>query len=256
MCPRSDDGETSMEPDHLSPRREHTAFVAGATGYVGRSVVAALRHAGVRAVAHVRPDSPRLDAWRERFEALGAELDATRWDEQAMITRLTALRPTLVFALLGTTQHRMRRSGDRTANSYEAVDYGLSALLLRASIAAGSGPRFVYLSAAGVSERSRGAYMKVRWRLESQLRATPAPLSWTIARPAFISGPDRDEARPAERVAAVASDAVLRLLGHRASRRWRSLTGDELARGLVRLALDPAAAGAIAEPADLRDPAP
>jgi uncharacterized protein YbjT (DUF2867 family) len=233
--------------------KEHTAFVAGATGYVGRSVVAELRRAGIRTVAHVRPDSSRLGAWRDHFEALGAEFDSTRWHQSAMTARLTALRPTLVFALLGTTRHRMRRSSDRAANSYETVDYGLSALLLRAAAAADRGPRFVYLSAAGVSERSRGAYMKVRWRLESELRATPG-VRWTIARPAFISGPDRDEARPAERIAVVASDTVLSLLGRKARRRWASLTGDELARGLVRLALDPAASGHIAQPADLRDP--
>src|SRR5215208_1501420 len=61
-----------------------TAFVAGATGYTGREVVRQLVERGVRAVAHVRPDSPRLAEWRERFAELGAEVDATPWEEPAM----------------------------------------------------------------------------------------------------------------------------------------------------------------------------
>ena len=47
------------------------AFVAGATGFVGRAVVPALRRAGVTTIAHVRPDSARLDEWRKRFASTG-----------------------------------------------------------------------------------------------------------------------------------------------------------------------------------------
>ena len=50
------------------------AFVAGATGFTGREVVAELVRRGVRTLAHVRPDSSRLDEWRERFEAMGLSL--------------------------------------------------------------------------------------------------------------------------------------------------------------------------------------
>ena len=40
------------------------AFVAGATGFTGREVVRLLVERGVPAVAHVRPDSPRLEEWK------------------------------------------------------------------------------------------------------------------------------------------------------------------------------------------------
>ncbi len=119
------------------------AFIAGATGYTGREVVRALRARGIRAVAHVRPDSAQLDTWRARFEAMGAEVDATPWDDAAMQATLAALRPSLVFALLGTTRARAKeaekRHEDAASQSYEAVDYGLSAILLRASVRVNDG---------------------------------------------------------------------------------------------------------------------
>jgi nucleoside-diphosphate-sugar epimerase len=235
-----------------SPR----AFVAGATGYVGREVVAALRAAGVETWAHVRPDSSRLDAWRERFGAIGAGVDVTAWDEDAMRARLVALAPTLVFALLGTTRARAKaaaRAGAPPAD-YEAVDYGLTAMLLRASLAVGPPPRFIYLSSAGVREGTRSPYLAVRARIERELRE--ASMHYIVARPAFITGDDREESRPAERWGATASDAVLALLGRLGARsleqRWASITGASLAKGLVRLALDPAAVRLVVHAERLR----
>jgi nucleoside-diphosphate-sugar epimerase len=144
------------------------AFVAGATGYVGRAVVAELsRRAGGAAagrrprgrrdaapVAHVRPDSPRLAEWRATFARMHAAVDATPWDAAAMTAALVRLRPPAVFALLGTTRRRGRGTGD----TYESVDYGLTALLLRAARraadATGVAPRFVYLSSVGADRGS------------------------------------------------------------------------------------------------------
>jgi uncharacterized protein YbjT (DUF2867 family) len=212
------------------------AFVAGATGYVGRALVRLLAQRGARTAAHVRPDSPRLAEWRARFAAHGATADATPWDEDAMADALAALRPAAVYALLGTT----RRRGD----GYEAVDYGLTALLLRstarAARATGTSPRFVYLSAVGADAASGNAYLAVRGRIEAELRASGLP--WVSARPSFITGPDREESRPAERIGAAVVDAALWLPGllgaRRLADRFRSTTADELARALARLGVD------------------
>ncbi|ABS25910.1 SDR family oxidoreductase [Anaeromyxobacter sp. Fw109-5] len=222
----------------------HTAFVAGATGYTGREVVRALRAAGIATVAHVRPDSPRLEEWRARFGALGAQVDATPWDAAAMATTLARVRPTMVFALLGTTRRRGREAARRgRSESYASVDHGLTRLLLDAALTSGGRPRFVYLSAAGVREGTPSAYLAARARLERELSGSGLP--YTIARPSFVTGPDREERRPLERTAAVAADAVLgiaaRLGARRLAARWRSITAAELAAALVRLALDPAA---------------
>jgi uncharacterized protein YbjT (DUF2867 family) len=207
--------------------------------------VSALRQAGVDTWAHVRPDSERLPQWRARFDALGAHVDTTPWEPAAMQARLTALAPTMVFALLGTTKARARaavRAGAPPAD-YDAVDYGLTALLLRAATVVQPAPRIVYLSSAGVRDGARTPYLAVRARLERELRA--APVHYIIARPAYITGDDREESRPTERLVAGVIDAMLALVGRFGARsveqRWGSITGASLARGLVRLALDPAA---------------
>jgi uncharacterized protein YbjT (DUF2867 family) len=219
------------------------AFVAGATGYTGRDVVRILLDRGVRTIAHVRPDSSRADQWRTTFESQGAAVDSTPWNNAAMTRTLTALQPTHVFSLLGTTRARRRESAARgSVESYESVDYELTATLIRAALASGSRPRFVYLSSFGVREHSSNPYLMARWRAESVLRASGLP--FTIARPSFITGPDRDESRPLERVSAVIANAaagVARVFGaDRLAGSVRSMTGRELAAGLVRHAFEAA----------------
>jgi uncharacterized protein YbjT (DUF2867 family) len=234
-----------------------TAFVAGATGYTGREVVRALRERGIETIAHVRPDSTRVSDWRSRFEALGARVDSTAWDSAAMTLTLRQTRPDIVFALLGTTQSRSRKARRRGGADagYEAVDYGLTMLLYSSATEAGARSRFVYLSAAGVKEEGGNAYLAARARVERALRA--AALPYTIARPSFITGPDRDEFRAGERIGAAVVDGLLKGVGwfggRRLRERYRSTTNAILARALVRLALDPAAAGRTFESEELRD---
>jgi uncharacterized protein YbjT (DUF2867 family) len=222
------------------------AFVAGATGYTGREVVRELVGRGVRTVAHVRPDSGRVEEWRERFEAGGAAVDTTPWGDAAMTLTLSSLQPTHVFSLLGTTRARRRQAANRAAETYESIDFGLTAMLIRAAVASGSMPRFVYLSSLGVREHASNPYLVARWRAESLLRASGQP--YTIARPSFITGPGRDESRPLERVAAGMANAiasVARVVGaRRLAGSVQSLTGPELAAGLVRVAFDTASENA------------
>ena len=61
-----------------------TAFVLGATGFVGREVVRQLCVRGTKTYAHVRPDSKQVADWRARFGELGAEVDTTAWDAAAI----------------------------------------------------------------------------------------------------------------------------------------------------------------------------
>jgi nucleoside-diphosphate-sugar epimerase len=226
------------------------AFVAGATGYTGREVVRALRERGIETVAHVRPDSSQLPAWREQLSALGATVDTTPWEPAAMAEAMRRHAPDVVFALLGTTRARMRRDG--ADNSYERVDYGLTALLVDAAAASGR-PLLVYLSAAGVREGGN-AYYEARWKAEQHLQKSGLP--WLIARPSFITGADRDEPRPMERLGAAVTDGALAMAGlfggRRLRDRYRSTDARELGQALVRLALDPRAAGRIVHSEELR----
>lgn len=225
------------------------AFVAGATGYTGRSVVERLRQRGIRTVAHVRPDSPSLADWKTRFEALGAECDTTAWEDGAMKATFERLRPTVVFALLGTTRKRVAKAKkegrDPEAESYERVDYGLTVLLIRAAVSAGIKPRFVYLSAAGVPESPTGnAYYDARSRAEKELRESGLP--FTIARASIITGDDRGETRTGEQIGANFLDAAMSVAAAfgatRLRDRYHSMDGKTLAAALVAVATDPARA--------------
>lgn len=231
------------------------AFVAGATGYTGREVVRTLRARGIETVAHVRPDSDRLAAWQERFAALGARTDATPWEPGAMRATLAAHRPTAVFALLGTTRGRAAQAARAGRDEgYEAVDYGLTMLLYQAAEGSGGAPRFVYLSSAGVRESGGNAYLTVRARVERALRDGPLP--WIAARPSFITGPDRDEFRPGERLGAHVVDGLLAVAavlgGGRLRARYRSTTNVALAAALVRLAFDEHGVNRVVESEALR----
>ncbi|EDM81125.1 hypothetical protein PPSIR1_29955 [Plesiocystis pacifica SIR-1] len=214
-------------------------FVAGATGYTGREVVRECVERGLDTVAHVRPDSARLDHWRAHFEDLGARVDTTEWKLAAFKASFEALQPKTVYALLGTTKARGKR-GERSAvpDTYEAVDYGLTTLLLEAAVACGSRPRFVYLSAIGAEGRPLNAYMDVRKRVEAAIVGSELP--HVLARPAFVSGGDREEARPTERAAAVVGDALLGIVGKLGGKglatKYRSMTGAEVAKALVHIA--------------------
>ena len=227
------------------------AFVAGATGYTGREVVRELRGHGVAAVAHVRPDSPRIAEWEARFQAHYAITDTTPWEVHALRETLERWQPTHVFALLGTTRKRMSKAPQDT---YENVDYGLSAMLLKAALLTGFNTRFVYLSSVGVNAKTRNRYLSVRWRMESELRESGLP--YIIARPGFITGPDREDFRLGERVGAMVADSALgvaRMIGlRRFSDRFRSMSGGQLARALVTAALDDRYVNVVLEADELR----
>jgi uncharacterized protein YbjT (DUF2867 family) len=216
-------------------------FVAGATGLTGRAVVARLCKRQIPVVAHVRPDSARLDEWKEHFSSLGAEVDTTAWDEVAMSEAMKKHKPEWVFALLGTTRARSKASAKQgVEESYMTVDYGMTVLLARALTHAGLRPGFVYLSSIGVHADSQNSYIRARYLVEQFLEESPLP--YIIARPSFILG-NRDQDRPMERVGAFFGDNLLRLAGFlgakRLQHRYQSLTNEELAEALIRLAEDP-----------------
>lgn len=230
-------------------------FVAGATGYTGRAVVQLCAQRGLDTVAHVRPDSRDLDTWRRRFTSWGARVDTTPWTLADMKATLTQLRPSQVYALLGTTRARGKQdTGSAVEDTYEAVDYGLSVMLLEAAVGCGSRPTFVYLSAMGAGGRPMNAYMAVRKRVEAAVLGSELP--HVIARPGFISGPDREEQRLGERTFARISDGLLGALGKLGAKqlvnKYTSLTGTELATAMVALATDDDRDRIVAEVADLR----
>jgi uncharacterized protein YbjT (DUF2867 family) len=226
------------------------AFVAGATGFTGKALVALLRERGTPAVAHVRPDSRDLQHWQALFAGQGAQVDTAPWQLEAMTQTLKARGVTHVFCCVGTTQARMKAHG-AAQNSYEAVDYALPKLLAQAAAAAGV-QRFVYLSSLGAGPNAKGAYLQWRYKAEQAVQAAGVP--FTIARPSIITG-QRDQPRVAEAVAGKVLDGALGLLGMLGAttlhNRYKSTSDARLAAALLRLALDPALVGQVVLSEDL-----
>lgn len=218
-----------------------TAWVAGATGFTGREIVRNLVERGVEVVAHVRPDSARLAEWQKVFGEMGVAVDSTAWEPVALGARLKEVQPDLVYCLIGTTKKRMRETSKEQA-SYEAIDYGLTAMLVDGAVVSAqdkvSKPVFVYVSASGTKENSPFAYFQARWKAEQAIVKSGLP--HIIARPGVIRG-EREERRVMEEVAGVIGDAVLgvaaKLGGKSLEERYRSTSDRELGWQLSELGL-------------------
>lgn len=228
-----------------------SAFVLGATGFVGREVVRQLCVRGANTVAHVRPDSPSLARWQTHFDDVGAAVDTTAWELAALATRWRELAPAQIYVCIGTTRAKAKTDGV-DGNIYEAVDLALTELAVAAARRSERTPRIVYLSSIGADANARSAYLRARGKAEQAVMASGLP--WAIARPSFITG-ERDERRIGERSAAIVGDGVLALAGVLGGKKlrdkYRSTTPDVLASALIRIGEAPDA-NRIAEGIDLR----
>jgi uncharacterized protein YbjT (DUF2867 family) len=212
-----------------------TAFVLGATGFVGREVVRQLCVRATPVIAHVRPDSSKLEEWRGKLGELGAEVDSTPWDAGKLAATLRARAPQQVYICIGTTSRRSK-ADKLDGDIYEQIDLGLTKIAVEAARSSELRPRIVYLSSVGADVAARSAYLRARGKAEQVVRDSGLP--WVIARPSFITG-DRDDSRIGERSAAVIGDgllAVAGVLGGKSLRaKYRSTTPDVLASALIRL---------------------
>jgi uncharacterized protein YbjT (DUF2867 family) len=212
-----------------------TAFVLGATGFVGREVVRQSCVRGTKTIAHVRPDSKQLAEWQSKFGELGATVDTTAWDVKALAQTFRATKPAQIYICIGTTRHKAKADAI-DGNIYEKVDYGLTALAVEAAKASEVSPRLVYLSSVGADPGARSQYLAWRGKAEDAVKSSG--LYWIIARPSIITG-ERDESRMGEKAAGVVGDGLLAVVGlfggGKVRDRYRSTTPDVLASALIRL---------------------
>jgi uncharacterized protein YbjT (DUF2867 family) len=209
-----------------------TAFVLGATGFVGREVVRQLAVRATPVVAHVRPKSAA--EWTPKLEALGAKVDRSEWDARALASAIDAAGAKQLYILTGTTRGRAK-ADSVGGDIYDKIDYGLTRIAVDAALASKARPRLVYLSGLGADPNARGAYMKARGKAEDAVRGSG--LEWVIARPAIITG-ERDESRPGERAGAIVGDGILAVAGLFSTNlraKWKSTTPDVLASALIRI---------------------
>lgn len=165
-----------------------TVLLAGATGLVGRELLAGLLADPQVAVVHTlaRRDfaasHPKLTQHRVDFAALSATPDFAALSVTSDFAASRAV-PTVdeVYLALGTT---IKVAGSQAA--FRAVDFDANLAVARAARAAGA-RRLGLVSAMGADPRSPVFYNRVKGELEAALAALGYD-GLVIARPSFLAG--------------------------------------------------------------------
>ncbi len=159
------------------------AAVTGATGFIGRHVVSALRRQGwdVRALARRHPTE--LLSPHHRFEVvLGDLADASALD------RLVRGADAIIH--LGGLVKALRRDDFYNANE------GGTERLLRAAAAAAATAMLIHVSSLAAREPQLSPYCDSKRRAELKVEALCGDRIWTILRPPAVYGPGDREILP------------------------------------------------------------
>ena len=229
--------------------RPVTALVTGAGGFLGRTLVCALRARGIGVRALLREGSGASTLLMSGSESSGPEVpgvEVIRGDAtDAAAMRRAVEGCDIIYHLAG-----VRRATSR--DEFMQVNAGSTRLLLEASVAAGAGHhRFVLagsLAAIGPSregKREDDPFAPAEWYGESKAEAERLTLSYAdrlpvaIGRPPRIMGPGDRENLLFFRI--VKRGVVVRILGPERPLSWIDV--DDCAEGFALLGEHPAAIG-------------
>jgi uncharacterized protein YbjT (DUF2867 family) len=209
----------------------HEAVVVGATGLVGREIVALL-------LADAAFSSVRVLV-RRATDVKHAKLDERVVDFDAPEAWSSFVTGSVVFSALGTT---LKAAGSKDAQY--RVDHTYQLATARAARKNGV-PCFVLISANGASPSSSIFYSRMKGELERDVEALGFERT-RILRPGLLSG-DREERRTGERIAL----ALLRPLSGILPAPARPIAVTTVARAAVRAAADETPGVASYGPAEL-----
>ncbi len=194
--------------------------VIGATGFVGRHLVARLQEAGhaVRAVS--RDGASRTD-WGELVTAHPADVESGEGLEPALAGTDAAV-------------HLVAIPRETRGRTFEAINVGGVANAVRAATSAGV-RRFVHLSAMGVTDDPQLGYLASKWRGEELVRSSD--LDWVILRPSLLFGEGDGFFRLIETTLTWWSPGIVAIPGDGRAR-FQPLSVDDLAAAIERCLVD------------------
>ncbi len=194
--------------------------VAGATGLVGGQVVMLLaKRKDVETHVVARRPVDELAA-----AAIAHIAEPAKWPEA-----IAEIEPDVVVSALGTT---MRMAGSKEA--FHAVDHDLVVAVGTAAKAAGA-RHMMAVSSVGASADSSNFYLKTKGEAEAALGA----LGFTrtdFLRPGLLTGCNRQESRPGERLGILLSPFTDMLMIGGLSR-YRSIPSELVANAIATLAV-------------------
>lgn len=152
----------------------HRVFVTGATGFVGRAVVQALRADGHSVRCLVRRGSERDLRGLGAIERVEGDVLVRKGLEEGMAGCQA------VIHLVGIIREHPSRG-----ITFEQVHTQGTLNVIDAATAAGV-KQFLHMSALGTRPGARSRYHKTKWAAEEAVRASG--LRWTIFRPSIIYG--------------------------------------------------------------------
>src|SRR5438445_569139 len=152
----------------------HRVFVTGATGFVGRAVVQALRAEGQVVRCLVRRGSERDLRGFEAIERVEGDVRSRHTLEDGIAGC------DVVIHLVGIIREYPARG-----ITFDRVHVDGTINVLDVAREAGV-RRFIHMSALGTRAGARSRYHQTKWAAEEAVRSNPLP--WTIFRPSIIYG--------------------------------------------------------------------
>jgi uncharacterized protein YbjT (DUF2867 family) len=197
------------------------AWLAGATGLIGRALLPRLLEAGAYAEVHLLVRRP----------VTGMHSHARLFVHEVDLGALPAQLPSAddVYIALGTT---IKVAGSEAA--FRRVDHDYVVNVARAGREHGA-TRLAVVSALGADERSRVFYNRVKGEMQRSIAALGYPCV-TIAQPSLLIG-DRARLGQPERPGEVWAERLLRPVMRLVPRGVRPIRADDVAAALVAATL-------------------